>query len=95
VVKEDYFSTNQNRKMAFSGRLINLKTLLKNNLQAFDQEAVLNTVNIDSKSFEDEMFIGSVFCSDLSGSLKVSIHNKQKQDLIVLNKRFGIATNHE
>ena len=81
--------------MAFSGKLIDLKHFLITNTETLNQEGALNTLKVDSKMFEDEMFIGSVFCSDLSSSQKVMIHNQQKQDIKMLNERFGIATSHK
>ena len=81
--------------MAFSGKLIDLKHFLINNTETFNQEGALNTMKVDSKTLEDEMFIGSIFCSDLSGNQKVLIHNQQKQDIKMLKERFGITTNHE
>ena len=50
--------------MAFSGKLIDLKHFLITNTETLNQEGALNTLKVDSKMFEDEMFIGSVFCSD-------------------------------
>ena len=81
--------------MAFSGKLIDLKHFLINDTETFNQEGTMNTLKVNSKTFEDEMFIGSVFCSDLSGSQKVLIHNQQKRNAKMLNERFGITTNLE
>ncbi len=40
-------------------------------MEAFFKEEEINTINIVSETFEDEMFIGSVFCSDLSCGQKI------------------------
>jgi hypothetical protein len=58
-------------------------------------EEEINNIDISSKTFEDEMFIGSVFCSDLSGGLRILVNNQQKLNIKMLNERFGMATNQE
>lgn len=81
--------------MAFSERLINLRHCFRNNTEAFNKKGATNPLKVGSEMFEDEMFIGSIFCSDLSGSQKVLVRNQQKQDVKKLYERFGMATNHE
>ena len=80
--------------MPFSGRLINLKHFLKNNLEAFIPEEEINSINIGSETFEDEMFIGSVFCSDLSCGQKILVNNQQDKNTKILNERFGMTNEH-
>lgn len=81
--------------MAFSGRLINLRHILKNNIEAFIPEKEINAINIGSETLEDEMFIGSVFCSDLLCSQKILANKQQEQNAKTLNERFGMTTDHE
>jgi len=82
--------------MTFSERLIMLIHSIKNNnIEASIREKEINTLNIGLEMFEDEMFIGSVFCCDLSGNQKIVLNNQQKLYTNRLNERFGIATNHE
>jgi len=66
--------------MVLSERLSNLITSFKKKLEALDQEEILIPVNVDSKRFEDELFIGSVFCGDLSGSQKISESTEYNQE---------------
>ena len=81
--------------MTLNGRLFSLRHFLKNNLEAFKPEEEINTLDISSGPIEDEMFIGSVFCSDLSGGLRILVNNQQKLNIKMLNERLGVAPNHE
>lgn len=81
--------------MAFNGRPINLRHFIKSNKEAFFKEEEINTINIVSDTFEDEMFIGSVFCSDLSGTQKILANKQQEQNTKILNEQFGMVTDHE
>lgn len=81
--------------MAFNERPINLRHFIKSNMEAFFKVEEINTINIVSDTFEDEMFIGSVFCSDLSYGQKISANNQQDQNTKLLNERFGMVTDHE
>ena len=73
--------------MSFSERFIDLKHFFKNNTEAFNQEGAFNTLKVGSVMFEDEMFIGSAFGSDLRNAKK---HNQENIDAFY--KRIGIAT---
>lgn len=81
--------------MAFNGRPINLRHFIKSNMEAFFKEEEINTIHLVSETFEDEMFIGSVFCSDLSGNQKILMNMQQEQNTKKLNERFGMVTDHE
>lgn len=81
--------------MTLNGRLFSLRYFLKNNLEAFKPEQEINTIDISSGTFEDDMFIGSIFSSDLSGRQKILGCSQQDKDIKKRIERLGIATNDE
>ena len=81
--------------MVFKGRRRNKRQFLKNNMGACIPEERIKTINMGSGVIEDEMFIGSVFCSDLSKSQKVLVNHQQNQNTKMHYERFGMATKPE
>jgi len=81
--------------MAISGRLLHLKHFFKNNIEVFIPEEEINAINMGSETFEDEMFIGSVFCSDLSCGQKIWANKQQAQNTKIRNERFGMINEQE
>ncbi|MGB5498235.1 MAG: hypothetical protein WBM77_04860 [Maribacter sp.] len=81
--------------MAFNARPINPKHFIKSNMEAFFKEEEINTIHLVSETFGDEMFIGSVFCSDLPGNQKIMANKQQEQNIKILNERFGMVIDNE
>ncbi|MGB5668879.1 MAG: hypothetical protein WBM53_18730 [Maribacter sp.] len=82
--------------MPLREKLINLKYFVKNNKDLYNANQNRNYIRIGLEEFEESMFIGSIFCSDLSSNQKKEVTVAQNSPIVnAFNRRYGVIIKDE
>lgn len=82
--------------MPLQEKLIKLKHLIKSNKTLYNSYKNTYSKRFGIEEFEESMFIGSIFCSDLSSNQKKEVTVAQNSPIVnAFIRRYGVITNDE
>lgn len=82
--------------MPLQEKLIKLKHLIKSNKALYNSYKNTYSKRFGFEEFEETMFIGSIFCSDLSSNKKMEVTVAQNSPIVnAFNRRYGVIINDE